>query len=85
MAGVSAGVAYSRVNSSSASDLASGINGNTGKANGSASTALQSTQFGSTQPIRVGLDINGREFASAVYNDFNYTNQRYTGASLGGN
>lgn len=84
-AGVSAGVAYSRVDSSSASDLISGIGGSTSKASGSASTALQSTQFVSNQPIRVGLDINGREFANAVYNDLEYTNQRYTGESLGGN
>lgn len=78
------GDAIKTAKSYNASEALSSIGG-TSKANGSASTALQRTQFGSTQPIRVGLDINGREFASAVYNDFNYTNQRYTGASLGGN
>ena len=83
--GFAVGDAISTAKSYSSSDIVSGIGGNTSKANGSASTAIQSTQFVSNQPIRVGLDINGREFANAVYNDLEYTNQRYTGESLGGN
>ena len=86
VAGISRGSASSVDNPLTAPDLIKNIVGNqTSKANGSASTALQSTQFVSNQPIRVGLDINGREVASALYNDIEYTNQRYTGASLGGN
>lgn len=59
--------------------------GSLSKVNGIASPAKQTNQQSYSQPINIGLNINDRQFASAVYNAMDYTNQRYTGASLGGN
>lgn len=45
--------------------------------------ALQETGYGSGKSV-AQLNINGREFATAVFNDFDYTGKRLTGAGWGG-
>ena len=78
------GKAISTAKSYNSSDIVSGIGGNTSKSNGSASTALQNAKGNSNINVNTTLKINDREFANATYNAINYTNQRYTGATLGG-
>lgn len=53
--------------------------------NDTARDSSQSLQNNSDNQKKVAqLNINGREFATAVFNDFNYTNKRFTGIGLGG-
>ena len=46
--------------------------------------ALQEVGYGANQNMVAQLNVNGREFATAVFNDFDYTGKRLTGAGWGG-